>query len=304
MAFDTAGNIVNDAAVSLGLVSFGQAPADPFASSDANIGQLCQLLKEVGRDLVREREWSHLLQTYTFNTVQGTARYPLPLDYSRFINQTAWNRTNRLPVGGPLTPQNYEYLKARLVGVVFNVLFRVIQQQFQAYPDTNTPGDYVIAYEYVSSFWVLPQAVAARNAVGTWAPGAPYNAGDTVTNGGNVYVTVGGGMSGAYGPVGTGSGISDGGINDWTWVSNSGDDAPSASSDIVEFDAQLVVRALKLAFLRAKGFDTTAAQGDYDTTLAKVAADDTPSEVLRLDRPNMGEPLLGERNLPITGFGS
>ena len=105
MAWDTAGNIINDAATELGLQAFQAKAADPFASTDPNMGQLCQLLKSVGRDLAKRREWTHLRAIHTLTTVEGVGWYALPADFGRMINQTGWNRTNRLPLGGPLSPQ-------------------------------------------------------------------------------------------------------------------------------------------------------------------------------------------------------
>ena len=74
------------------------------------------------------------------------------------IDQTWWNRTNRLPVGGPVSPQEWQYLKARMVGVVFNVLFRPMDRSITLYPNTNTPAGFEIAFEYCSSCWVSTAA--------------------------------------------------------------------------------------------------------------------------------------------------
>jgi hypothetical protein len=151
MAFDTAGNIVNRAAVEVGL----SPVSDPFASTDPQIVQLCYFLKSCGQELVHLRDWTHLRKEYTFTTVSGTDSYPLPADFHHMYDQTWWNRTNRLPVGGPLSAQEWQYLHARLVGVVFTVLFRPMNQQIVIYPDgTATPGGYQIAFEYATSYWI------------------------------------------------------------------------------------------------------------------------------------------------------
>jgi hypothetical protein len=244
-AWDTAANIINDAAVEMGLIPFTGKLTDPFTSGDANIGRLCQLLKSVGRDLQRVKQWTHLQKECSFTTVQGTATYSLPSDFERMIDQTWWNRTNRLPLGGPLSPQEWQYLKARLVGVVFTVLFRPLDGQISLYPDTNTPGGYDIAFEYVSRWWV-----------GT----------STATT----------------------------------------EDAPSSGSQYIWFEPQLVLRLLKLAFKKETGFEAEAAQNDYDATLAACIESDSPAPVLRLDQGTgaFSEPLIGERNIPITGWGS
>ena len=149
--WDTVQQIVTQAALEVGL---GSAGTDVVNSTDANVLQLVGLLNSCGRELVHLRSWNHLRGQHTFTTVAGQAVYPLPADYHNMIDQTWWNRTNRLPVGGPMSAQQWQYLKARLVGVVFNVLFRPMNRQITLYPDTNTPGGYTIAFEYNSSYWI------------------------------------------------------------------------------------------------------------------------------------------------------
>lgn len=236
-----AGDIINRAALRTGIPTAD----DPFTSTDQNLLLMCSLLDEVGKDLWRERVWSQLNQIYTFTTVQDQAAYPLPAGFGFMINQTGWNRTNRLPLAGPLSPQEWEYLKAQLVGVVFTVLFRPLQQQIYLYPDTDTPGGYEIAYEYVSRFWVQSATADAPDK-----------------------------------------------------------DEPTSSDDIIWFDPHLMIRALKLAWLKQKGFDTAAAQADYDKTLLLVMGDDSAMPVLNLSGRPYQVPLVGQQNIPLTGFGN
>jgi hypothetical protein len=237
----TAGDIVNRAALRLGLVTV----TDPFSATDQNQILLCSLLDEVGRDLWTERVWTQLTQFYSFVSVQDQAAYPLPAGFGFLINQTGWNRTNRLPLLGPLSPQEWEYLKAILVNVVFTVLFRPLQQQLFLFPDTNTPGGYTIAFEYISRYWVQSSTATAPDK-----------------------------------------------------------DTPTESADIIWFDPQLMIRALKLAFLKQKGFDTSAAQADYDRTLQLIMATDSAAPILNLaGQPYNDFPLIGQQNVPLIGFG-
>jgi len=120
VSFDTAGSIINDALVEVGLA----AVADPFADSDSNVIQMCTLLKSKGREILRQRFWTQMRGEHTFTTVAGTPTYALPSDFHSMVDQSGWNRTNRLPLGGPLSPQEWQYLKSRLANVVFTVLFR------------------------------------------------------------------------------------------------------------------------------------------------------------------------------------
>jgi hypothetical protein len=199
LAFDTAGSIVSQAAFELGL-SYATI-ADPFKSTNPAILQLCALLTSLGRDIRREKQWSWLQQSYQFSTVAGQGFYPIPSDFDSVIPQTQWNRTTRLPVGGPLSPQDFTAVKASLVGVVFTVLDRFVQGQQLMYPDTNTPGGYLIAYEYISRWWV----VGASPVQGAWAANTQYAKFQIVSVAGGQLICAVAGTSGMSQPTGAGT---------------------------------------------------------------------------------------------------
>lgn len=297
MGFDTAGNLINDAAVELGLSS----TSDAYASTDANFVRLRTLLKSLGRELWRLRQWTYLQQIHTFITVSGTPRYALPTDFGSLIDQTMWNRTARLPAGAFLSPQEWEYLRAQMTGVTINVIPRLTQNQLWLFPDASTPGSYVLAYEYVSKFWVTPSGTQAVS--GTWAPTTAYTS-EYVTNAGSIYRCTTPGTSGSYGPAATTGTVTDGTVV-WTYVSAAGAEAPASKDDTVLFDSQLVTRGLKLAWKKSSGFDSSAEQADYDRVLEQIICSDTPAPTLNLGGRGLYRvPLISDANIPITGFGS
>lgn len=145
-------NVINDAAVELGLIA-ADLP-DPFASTDPNIVRLCRLLTSLGRELALSFSWTQLQKIYTFQTSPGQTNYSLPADFNGMVDQSSWNRTTRLPVGGPISGQAWEYLLALPNAATLTVLFRKMQGQLVLYP---TPGTIqTIAFEYASSYWVQP----------------------------------------------------------------------------------------------------------------------------------------------------
>jgi hypothetical protein len=149
VAFETAATIISDAAIDLGLTP--AAIANPYGSTDANILQLCSLLKRAGRGLLREYSWSHLKTVHTFSTGSGTASYALPTDFNRIIDGTVWNRTQDYPLSGPLSPQKWEELQA-LGSSIARQAFRIFGNLFYIY---STPSAIeTIAYEYQSRYWV------------------------------------------------------------------------------------------------------------------------------------------------------
>lgn len=242
MAFDSAANILNDAAVELGLISTDVA--DPYASTDANIIQLRRLLKGVGQDLARDHQWSHLQKEHTFTTVNGTSEYDLPEDFHRLIDQTQYNRTRQERLDGPLSAQGWQYLQALTAAGTVEFWFRVKGLKFILYPTPTTAFD--MALEYISTWWVQPN--------------------DEV-----IPVT----------------------------------ETPFQATNLLCFDRRLLVCGVKLAFQRAKGFDSTAAQADFDEALARARGGDGAAPVLSLNaRGVLAQRLVGPGNLPDTGYGS
>lgn len=158
-AWDTSANIISQAARELALVS--ATISDPYASTDANVLQLCALLQGLGQDLLRDHQWSHLQTTHTFNTVNGTAAYALPTDYDRTIDQTHWNRDADRPLVGPTGPQGWQYLQAVSVSSAVGQWFRVFNDQVNIYP-TPTSAQ-TVAFEYVSRYWVKESGQSAPN---------------------------------------------------------------------------------------------------------------------------------------------
>lgn len=310
MAFDTALNIVADAAVELGLYSYASKPTVAFANTDANVGLLVQLLKSVGRNLMREAQWSALTKSYAFTTTTNVGRYSLPADFDRVIDQTVWNRTNRLPVGGPISQQTFQALKAQLAGTVANVLFQLLQGQFQAFPDLTTPGSYAIAYGYMSRFWVSPAATEAAYGTSatpglqpfTWQNASAYLTNALVTSAGQILKCTTPGTSGSANPAVTSGTVVDGTVT-WTWQAAAGTDAPAADGDVIRFDPQLVLAALKLAWREEKGMDSAKYRADYNEALeAAISADiAAPALTFTGSESFLSEPLLSTGNLPKWG---
>jgi hypothetical protein len=258
MAFGTAGEIINDAATEVGLVvPGGSSSPDPWASTDPNIIQLIAHLKSAGRELVLQRNWSYLRRECTITTVAGVSNYKLPDDFGGMVQQTGWVRSTNLPLGGPLTPQEWQYMKGSTAGVgLITIMFRPVTRTLQIYPDgTSAPGGETIVFEYQSINWC--------------------GGDDTITEGVLLDAVL-------------------------TYPTK---DAPDATADLVWFDKWLASRLLKLRFLEDKGMPTAAAERAYKTAFDAAAGADASAPVRSLN--GRGDSyLLGERNVPETGYGS
>lgn len=157
--FDTAGEIVNSAAVECGLT----AVSDPFISTDPAFVQLCGLLTNAGREMLALHQWNRFVQVHTIttNVPPDTGNYDLPADFGYMIDQTGWTPTNAgtgLPLGGPLSEQDWAYLvNTNLASSTIFVSFKQSQGQFQVLPQPP-PDNIEIVFSYISRYWVAVTA--------------------------------------------------------------------------------------------------------------------------------------------------
>lgn len=82
-------------------------------------------------------------------------------------------------------------------------------------------------------------------------------------------------------------------------------DSPTLTTDVIHLDSHLISRALRMAFLRARGFPSQAAQEDFMEALdATRSANTSAAPVLRADRwcRDMDR-LLDDSNSPRGGYG-
>ncbi len=150
--YRTAAQIINDAAVECGLA----AVVDPFASTDPNFILFIRLLNSTGNELAGMGGWEQLRKEATVTVgALDTGVYSLPDDYRAMVDSTQWNRTSRLPLGGPLTSQQTQLLKARTISSTLFYPFRVIGGNMELI-GTLPPVGTVLALEYESDSWVKP----------------------------------------------------------------------------------------------------------------------------------------------------
>ena len=94
--------------------------------------------------------------------------------------------------------------------------------------------------------------------------------------------------------------------NYWVWGATAS--APSTNSvtangDIVLYDAELVIAALRLAYLETKGFDTSQAQRKYEDKLQAAIGKNVGSRILNMGGIGINaDHLIDAQNLPITGY--
>jgi len=242
--YETAGDIINDAAVECGLTSV----ADPYSSADPAFIQLCRLMTTAGQEMLALHQWQKMVKSYTITATvpPDTGNYDLPEDFAYMIDQTGWTPTNGgngLPLGGPLSEQDWTYLvNTNLAASQIYVSFKIAEGLIQLLPQPPANGT-IVNFEYISRWWVAEPA--------TTIPAK---------------------------------------------------DRCEASDDVVLFEPVLIKKFLKLRFLEAKGFDTTAAAGQFLTMFQAWTGKDVSSPVLNMARSRFF-PYLGYRNIPETNYG-
>lgn len=121
-------------------------------NTDQQVRQLFAIANEEGKNLAGSYDWQVMREQYTFTTVaQDDQTSAVPADWDRFIANSFFNRTTRRSVIGPITPQQWQAIKAQ---PQLNRVFLAFVQRRGNFLVTPTPtAGETIAYEYISKNW-------------------------------------------------------------------------------------------------------------------------------------------------------
>lgn len=160
---DTANDIINAVAIEVGLLK----DPDPVASVDETFIQFTGLLSVAGQEMVELYEWQVLTEKFQITTTdQDTGTYDLPDDFAYMIDQTGWEHSNRVAIGGPLSPQDWTYLEGRdLISQSIYASFRLVDGKFDLYPQPPPVG-LDVNFEYISRNWVKENGGIRREDIG------------------------------------------------------------------------------------------------------------------------------------------
>jgi len=132
-------------------------PTAVASSADQQVRQLFALANEEGAELAKRANWPALMMEQTFiTTATETQATAFPADFREFVPGSFFNRTQGRRLIGPITPQQYQAIKARPVYGLVYLSFRVRARQFLVTP--APPAGDVIAYEYLSTRWAKSDA--------------------------------------------------------------------------------------------------------------------------------------------------
>lgn len=160
-------SLVRDAAVMVGLAR----PPAIVSSVDPAIRRMLALANVEGRELAKRHDWTALIREATWTTAATESQGALTtiasdLDQengARIIDESIWDRTQMRPIGGPVSSQKWQRLKASNISGPYNE-YRIREGALRLIP-APTAG-HTGAFEYVSKNWCKSSADVGQSA---WA---------------------------------------------------------------------------------------------------------------------------------------
>ena len=138
-------------------------PSVAIASTDQNVRVLLALANTEGRELLERFAWPQTQIEKTHTTLaaelQGVVTTLAP-GFSSIINGTFWDRTLTQPVTGPLSPLEWQTLKARTATGPYSS-FRMQGGKLYAYPAPAAGNTWV--FEYQSTYFCQSAAEANQS---------------------------------------------------------------------------------------------------------------------------------------------
>lgn len=144
-------SMIQDVAVEVNI----ESPSTVIGNTSSQVKQLLALANREGRDLASRYLWSGLVRerTFTFLTqkdqgaLNGTVVTDGDVDF--IINETIWDRTENIPILGPMSPMLRQAHEAfSISGPYPRYYIRGKNLFFDAIPAANTG-----AFEYKSTWW-------------------------------------------------------------------------------------------------------------------------------------------------------
>lgn len=145
---DTVLEIVKQVSRELGI----PVPSAAVSALDTSTQQIVGLLKSAGYELSLFYNWEYLTEEWAPTIVDGTDNYALPSDFVYFLDQTQWDRTNRWPLLGPKSAQEWQWLKGGLLSSGPRIRYRLKNNKLYLHPVPSSALN--IRMEYIRNSWI------------------------------------------------------------------------------------------------------------------------------------------------------
>lgn len=274
------------------------APVSSFpTSTDNNFILLKALMNEAAQSIRDEYSWPELQREYTFDLATSTESYILPGDYDRTLSETWWNRTQRWPLIGPMTPQDWQLYKSGLITQIprqrFRVKYWATKQFFIDPTPTSSENGQTCVYEYITRTVFRPK---------TWVASTSWTGLSYCSYNGNIYTrgSEAAATTGTIAPVNTSGSQSDGSIT-WTYVDTAYDTIVYDSDECI-LDNDMIIDQTVWRFKQERGLDyedlRQQAKESKEVTKTKLSGSGVVSMNSRIGYP----PILSINNYPEGKF--
>lgn len=273
------------------------SPSALVGTTDSNYILIKRLIEKAVGDLGDGFPWPELLKETTFTLSTGVANYPFPADFDRQAFETIWNRTQRWPLIGPLTPIEWQNIKSGIVTTMPRQRFIVKSYaDSQLYIDptpTASENGQTIVFNYFSKNCFKPK---------TWVTNTVFAAGSWCSYNGNFYTTTAGGTTGATPPTHTSGSVSDGAVT-WTF-SSSPYEYIVADTDSPILDSRTIIDEVVWRFKRESKFDNweslrKESQDKIELAKSKLSS----AAVLTIGNKRLDPPMMGTWSYPFANYG-
>lgn len=135
-------------------IGFGSTPSTVIGNTDKTAKQMLALVNQEGIALSKFK-WEALVKEYTFALADGDQDYATPAGFRYMIPDSTWNRDSKRPVRTPITSQEWQFYKGWSTVTGLTLRARIRNRELEFDQDiTSADTGKIIAYEYVSSYWV------------------------------------------------------------------------------------------------------------------------------------------------------
>lgn len=147
-------------------------PSSLVSSTDDTSRQLLALLNREGQQLVTRYQWAACLRDKSVTVTSGTDTYQVPTDFSRIVEDSMWDTTNKWPMVGPLSSQEWETLQRgvlittprrvwRLIGEADGTYAAAATAKYVQISPSPTNSTDTFFYEYVTTGFARQNSDAA-----------------------------------------------------------------------------------------------------------------------------------------------